>query len=70
MLSAQRSMIAASPFQWTRHIEGHQDDDTAQLDFKAKYSNGTPKVFWMQQSHHAPVQYPIANEGFKFGSGP
>jgi hypothetical protein len=74
LLSALQTMIAASPLIWTtRHIEGHQDDDaTAQVDFWVKQNiqmDNLAKVVWMQQSHSAPVLYPVADEGFQVWLG-
>jgi hypothetical protein len=74
MLSSLRAMIAKIPLLWaTRHIEGHQDDDVnAKLDFWARQNiqmDNLAKIFWMQHSHSAHVQYPIMEEDFQVWLG-
>jgi hypothetical protein len=67
-------MMAESPLQWkTRHIEGHQDDNPqASLDFWAVQNikvDNLAKIFWMEHSSTASVQYPISDEGFQVWLG-
>jgi hypothetical protein len=75
MLNSLRAMIAGeSPITWTtRHIDGHQDDDiNATLDWWAWQNiqmDNLAKVFWMNHSHSAPVQYSISHEGFQVWLG-
>jgi hypothetical protein len=74
MLNSLRTMITESPITWTtRHVDGHQDDDiNATLDWWARQNtqmDNLAKVFWMNHSHSAPVQYSISHEGFQVWLG-
>jgi hypothetical protein len=74
MLNSLRAMIAESPITWTtRHVDGHQDDDiNAKLDWWARQNiqmDNLAKVFWMNHSNSAPVQYSISQEGFQVWLG-
>jgi hypothetical protein len=74
MLSSLRTMLAQSPISWkNRHVAGHQDDDAnAKLDFWAQQNiqmDNLAKIFWMQNSHSAPIHYPILSEGFQVWLG-
>jgi hypothetical protein len=74
MLNSLRAMIAESPITWTtRHVDRHQDHDiNAILYWWARQNiqmDNLAKVFWMNHSHSAPVQYSISHEGFQVWLG-